>query len=448
MRKILSLFLSLSLVFPLFVFIFTTPVLALNFNPAFGVTLSDNTPGANANLTITTTQPAGEAFPRSGTFHVPAGWDINFGTNIADGAVIGSGNLNFFHFGVPQSLSFTFENSTNTLGHKARWFFNLPEPFPDQFVEVDGNIASGHSFTLVAGISGLETPLDFTLNFSGQVGGTPVFTNPTTQGDYTWSVDYISFEGHAVSKSQTLSIPGSSTPAGTNVKVTFSGGAQVEFSSVTTSGTTTQATSTTPPPAGTGQFQLSGGLYYDFNTTATFSCPCIITLPYDPLTTPNPRIYHLENGVWVDVTTSVDTVNHTVTGVVSSFSFFAVGQPNFTLEWSENLTEKLTEANPFTIEADDEEDFDFTIFDSSGNSVTTGNVTVEVWQTHDATGNPITPVKTLSLTPEVDDESFESELDLDETPLGLGTYQVRVLVANTTVTQTPQTASFTVVERD
>jgi len=37
---------------------------------------------------------------------------------------------------------------------------------------------------------------------------------------------------------------------------------------------------------------------------------------------------------------------------------------------------------------------------------------------------------------------------LKKTPLALGTYEIRVLVSNTTASQTPATASFTVVPED
>jgi len=40
------------------------------------------------------------------------------------------------------------------------------------------------------------------------------------------------------------------------------------------------------------------------------------------------KLLHYVNGGWQDVTTSVDTTNHTVTGVTTSFSPFGVYLPS------------------------------------------------------------------------------------------------------------------------
>ena len=218
------------------------------------------------------------------------------------------------------------------------------------------------------------------------------------------------------------------------------------FSNVTSSGLTTVTTTVAPPPEGTGQFQLSGGLYYDFDTTASFSCPCTITVSY-PAGTQNPRLYHLENGVWTDVTTSVNKGQKTVTGVVSSFSFFAVGEPNYSVLWRGPIKERIKHnKNPFELKDEQHLDIKFRLLDIAGQLTTPSNVAVEIWQTMDAAGADITPSKVLTLAPELKNNGdYKSDLRLKETPLGLGTYEIRVLVDNTTASQTP-TALFTLVE--
>jgi hypothetical protein len=77
----------------------------------------------------------------------------------------------------------------------------------------------------------------------------------------------------------------------------------------------------------------TAGVYYDFKTSASFVAPVVVTIPYNPSTVTDPsvlRLYHYDETIasWVDITTTVDVVAHTVSGVTSSFSTFAAGVPN------------------------------------------------------------------------------------------------------------------------
>lgn len=69
--------------------------------------------------------------------------------------------------------------------------------------------------------------------------------------------------------------------------------------------------------------------YYDVTTTAVYTKPISVTLPYssvlDSDKEDNLQMFHLENGEWVNVTTSIDTTNDRITGQVKSLSPFAVG---------------------------------------------------------------------------------------------------------------------------
>jgi len=104
----------------------------------------------------------------------------------------------------------------------------------------------------------------------------------------------------------------------------------LSFSSVTQSGMTTLSTSTvgTAPPSG---FQLgTPPVYYDLKTTATFSGSVSVCVNYAGTSfngQTSPRLFHYENGAWVDITTSLDTAHTTICGSATSFSPFILAQP-------------------------------------------------------------------------------------------------------------------------
>lgn len=432
---------------------FLVPARAATFNPTLSGSVSTIALGTKPNLTLTLSQPDGDELVDRVNFTIPAGFNVAAGADFAQDATLGTGSFTAIIGGIQTTVPVTIRNDLNLQTHKAFWKFEFGSPpvvTLDSFV--DGSQATGHTFSIIRKfLFPVSTPASLTFTINGVIGGTSLLTNPTIGGEYTFSVLATAPSGTVVTKTVTTNFP-SPTSSGTNVTNVFNGGLSVTFGKVTgTEGLTTVSSSSNPPPAGTGEFALSGGLYYDFNTTATIKCPCTITIPYDPATTSNPRIYHLESGVWTDVTKSVDTVNHTVTGVVSSFSFFAVGQPNFSVDWNKPI-EKLLEkkGNPFPLEADEDLGIKFNLLDSDNLLATPTDVSVEIWQTKDAVGNPVTPTKVLTLTPELNEKRarFKSELDLEKTPLGLGIYQIRVLVSNTTASQSPQVASFTVVPED
>lgn len=80
-----------------------------------------------------------------------------------------------------------------------------------------------------------------------------------------------------------------------------------------------------PPPLG---FAFgSPSLFFDVTTTATFSGTLTTCLDYSSITFADGaplRLLHIENGVWVDRTSSVDTVHHVVCGTTTSLSPFAI----------------------------------------------------------------------------------------------------------------------------
>lgn len=101
----------------------------------------------------------------------------------------------------------------------------------------------------------------------------------------------------------------------------------ITFSNVTAAGSTTVTTSGTgaPPPTG---FRLGNPpVYYEISTTAGWNGTIEICINYSGVQfgrEANLQLFHRENGVWVDVTTSLDTTANVICGVVSSLSPFGV----------------------------------------------------------------------------------------------------------------------------
>jgi len=115
--------------------------------------------------------------------------------------------------------------------------------------------------------------------------------------------------------------------SGVTVEPTVPAGAEpvsLTFSNVTAAGETTVAViepgAAPPPPSG---FQL-GPVYYEVSTTASFSGPITLCFGYGSVDAGTPRLFHFENGAWVDITSTVDTSTRTVCGTASSLSPFAV----------------------------------------------------------------------------------------------------------------------------
>jgi hypothetical protein len=74
--------------------------------------------------------------------------------------------------------------------------------------------------------------------------------------------------------------------------------------------------------------------YYQITTTAVFSGNVTISINYDPAGIKSPgqlKLFHFDNGSWIDVTTSVDTANHIIYGKVTSLSPFGVFEPGAAL---------------------------------------------------------------------------------------------------------------------
>jgi hypothetical protein len=129
------------------------------------------------------------------------------------------------------------------------------------------------------------------------------------------------------------------TPTGSNVIVspvdsTTNTSLNVTFNNISQSGHTTLITSSSGPPPPSGFKLGTPPIYYDLQTTAVFD-EALVCINYSgtSLDTNNPKesnlkLFHYENGGWTDQTTSLDTTNNIICASVTSFSQFAIFEPD------------------------------------------------------------------------------------------------------------------------
>ena len=132
-----------------------------------------------------------------------------------------------------------------------------------------------------------------------------------------------------------VAVASAATAAGTNVVVQPTSGAgttpvTISFADVTSGGETTleviDPASTGSPAPPTGFSVGDPPLYYELQTTASFTGAVSVCFNYAGISfgTGTPRLFHFEGGGWMDITTTVDTVNTTICGVATSLSPFGI----------------------------------------------------------------------------------------------------------------------------
>jgi N-acetylneuraminic acid mutarotase len=140
--------------------------------------------------------------------------------------------------------------------------------------------------------------------------------------------------GNAGSAAFTVQV--GNTAAGTDVTVlpvdaaTGTSPASVRFTTVTQPGLTSLSILSNGPPPPPGYRAGTPSLYYDLSTTAVFGSPVHVCIDYSAISLYRPdraRLFHYENGAWVDVTVSNDVDARILCGQVGSFSLFAVFEP-------------------------------------------------------------------------------------------------------------------------
>ena len=219
--------------------------------------------------------------------------------------------------------------------------------------------------------------------------------------------------------------------AGSNVPVSV-GGVGLLFSSIDSGGGVTVTTSATPPASQTG-FELNG-VYYDISTTAGYSGFITVTLPYDPATVADPqtlRLYHYDTtaGSWIDVTTGVDTVNHTISGRVTSFSWFAAGPP---LQQFGGFKRPLDDDHAVVVRRGQSLPVKFRLTDAGGRPVTKAQARIFVAKM--VNGAPVAEKPGTSTNPRsgnafrYDREDRQYIFNLETKRLSAGVWQIRVLL--------------------
>jgi hypothetical protein len=128
------------------------------------------------------------------------------------------------------------------------------------------------------------------------------------------------------------------TPVGTNVSISLPNGVSTTFSSVTDSGHTALTTSSSgpPPPSGFNLVPAAPPVYYDIQTTATYTGPITVCFPYNPADVSGAesdlRVFHNNNDgppVWDDVTVlPVDETNNVICASVTTLSPFVLAEPS------------------------------------------------------------------------------------------------------------------------
>lgn len=119
---------------------------------------------------------------------------------------------------------------------------------------------------------------------------------------------------------------------GSGVRAQSPGGkVQAVFGDVTSGGDLT-VTESSPSSIPDGMALPDASFAFNISSSAVFDSAAV-TVSYDAsklgsMDESSLKLYHFDGGSWVDVTTSQDLANHTITGSVSSFSpFIIVGPP-------------------------------------------------------------------------------------------------------------------------
>jgi Bacterial Ig-like domain (group 3)/MBG domain (YGX type)/Abnormal spindle-like microcephaly-assoc'd, ASPM-SPD-2-Hydin/Beta-propeller repeat/NHL repeat len=141
------------------------------------------------------------------------------------------------------------------------------------------------------------------------------------------------------------------------------------FSNVTQPGVTSLTTSPTGPAAPAG-FQLGNPpVYYNLSTTANYAAPITICINYTGITfTQPPQLFHYQNGMWANITLSVNLTTMIVCGTTNSLSPFALFQPSAAPTTASMSAAGITYGNPGSV----------TVSVSSASGTVTGNVSLTV----------------------------------------------------------------------
>jgi hypothetical protein len=422
-----------------------SPTLAL-LNPEFSVYLTNPQPSFPSDVDLNFSFPQGTEIPTKIDMGIPAGFELSPSSAFPSYTIVGEGYLDGWISG---SYYPGFITLYNIAGGGTRWRIYLT--FPDISyemsypIQVTGNSQQGYTFSLPdladPASLGLTAPSSWHLTIFGDEypgdGVTPyVITTPAVGGTYNWTAKFYGEGETTIDLENSTGIIGTpvDTPtceSGQCDPVDLPNDISITFNNVSGGGETTVSVSPTAPiPPDSGQFQVvPGGLYYDFTTNATYLCPCLITLPYNPAVTPDPKIYHLntDTGIWEDVTISFSPDAQTVTGQVSSLSFFVVATTNLKVDWrlplqwpngQESVFSRRILILPII----------FSLLDSNGQYVERTDVTVQVSNSNGQVVAEFPPRYILR-----DGKFYIAMLKVRQLNLSAGKYTAKVKVGNTVI---------------
>ena len=151
----------------------------------------------------------------------------------------------------------------------------------------------------------------------------------TTCRFYVIAYDAANNESPQSNSASSITYASGSTSGGSNITVNLGNGVGVTYDNVSGSCTTSLIVRTTPDHNPPTNFHFINGGYYDVSTNCTYSGNITVTFPYNESNVVGPesnlKLIHWESGAWRDVTLTVNTVNNTITGTVSSLSPFSIG---------------------------------------------------------------------------------------------------------------------------
>src|SRR5258706_2774270 len=210
------------------------------------------------------------------------------------------------------------------------------------------NATSGQTIPLICGSPGCSPggisvfysayiPYTVRVEDIGRFGACPVTysTGFLAQVTYTGGISHCAAAVcDATATTSTCNPFGATTPAGTNIMIRpFPDGA-VMFETVISDGYSSGTVTNSGPTEPLGFAVACSSNYFELTSSAVFTGQTTVCFNYSALCTNGApesafRLFHYEHSAWVDVTTSIDTTNNIVCGVVTNFSLFATFQSLF-----------------------------------------------------------------------------------------------------------------------
>jgi uncharacterized membrane protein len=217
-------------------------------------------------------------------------------------------------------------------------------------------ITWGNPAPVLYGTALSGTQLNATATVSGSFAYTPALGTVLSAGTQTLSVSFTPADSiDYTTATASVMLVVNNTPTGLGATVlpvdpsTGTSPVSLTFSNVTQAGVTSLAISKSGPATPAGFAVGTPPIYFNLSTTAGYKPPITVCIKYAGISFPNntPALFHYENGAWVNVMTSVDTIHMIVCGNVTALSPFALFAPLPVLTITANsVARQYGQANP------------------------------------------------------------------------------------------------------